>query len=49
MIHSSPKFFVLSSFCTRLIDSTPPATITFAPSTITRWEAVEIACSPEAQ
>ena len=47
--HSSVNSCMFMSFCTSEIDSTPAATITFAPSTITRCEAVEIACSPDAQ
>ena len=37
------------SFCTRLIDSTPPATATGTRSTITRWAAIAIAWRPEEQ
>ena len=37
------------SFCTRLIDSTPPATATGTPSTMTRWAAIAIAWRPEEQ
>src|SRR5665213_908693 len=35
--------------CTRLIDSTPPATTIFEPSTTTRLAAAAIASSPDAQ
>ena len=37
------------SFCTMLIDSTPPATTTFAPSAMTRFAAAAIASRPDAQ
>ena len=37
------------SFCTRLIDSRPPATTTGTRSTTTRWAAITIACMPEEQ
>ena len=37
------------SFCTRLIDSTPPATAIGTRSTITRWAAIAIAWRPEEQ
>ena len=36
-------------FCTLEIDSTPPATITGAPSTTIRCAAIEVACKPEEQ
>jgi hypothetical protein len=39
--------FVL--FCTRLIDSAPPATMAGAPSAMMRCAAVEIACRPDPQ
>ena len=38
----------MCSFCTRLIDSMPPATATFTPSRITERAATAIACRPEA-
>ena len=37
------------SVCTRLIDSTPPATATGTRSTTTRWAAMAIAWRPEEQ
>src|SRR5439155_1001053 len=37
------------SFCTRLTDSSPPATMIGTWSTITRWAAMAIACRPEEQ
>ena len=39
----------MCSFCTRLMDSSPPATMTGTRSTITRWAAMAIACRPEEQ
>ena len=39
----------MCSFCTRLIDSRPPATMTGTRSTITRWAAMAMACMPEEQ
>ena len=39
----------MCSFCTRLIDSTPPATITGTLSTITRCAAMAIVCMPDEQ
>ena len=39
----------MCSFCTRLICSTPPATATGTPSTMTWWAADAIAWSPEQQ
>ena len=40
---------MLRLFCTLEIDSTPPATITGAPSTTMRCAAIEVACKPEEQ
>src|SRR3990172_58047 len=37
------------SVCTRLIDSTPPATMMGTRSTMTRWAAIAIACIPDEQ
>src|SRR3989442_729744 len=39
----------MCSFCTRLIDSSPPATTIGTRSTITRWAARAIACRPDEQ
>src|SRR5499427_5003311 len=38
----------MCSFCTRLIDSMPPATAIFTPSSTTECAATAIACKPEA-
>src|SRR6516165_9215703 len=38
----------MCSFCTRLIDSIPPATAIFTPSSTTERAATAIACKPEA-
>src|SRR5262245_48976913 len=38
----------MCSFCTRLIDSMPPATAIVTPSRITERAATAIACKPEA-
>src|SRR2546422_6890627 len=37
------------SFCARLTDSSPPATMIGTRSTIPRWAAMAIACRPEEQ
>src|SRR5438034_5922644 len=39
----------MCSFCTRLIDSSPPATMIGTLSTITRCAAIAIACRPDEQ
>ena len=39
----------MCSFCTRLMDSRPPATMIGTLSTITRWAAIAMACSPDEQ
>ena len=41
--------WVLSSFCTQEMDSSPPATMTGTFSVMTRCAAMAMVCSPEEQ